>query len=279
MTESLGGIGWVLWSGTVGLQSPIEARIEAAATGGFTRLSLSPLDVALAEEAGTTPQDLGRRLRDEGVDIVLDGLMNWYAGEPLTASPTVAFTADDVLRMCEAVQAVSLTVFARPTCDLVTEELAESFGAICDRAADLGAQVQLEFMPIMAIKDLPQAWAVVEAADRANGGLVFDTWHFFRGNPDFAALEALPGKRIFAVQVADGGAEVQGSIGQDTFHRRLPGDGCFDLARLLGTLDRIGGLSWVGPEVISPTTEAMAPAQAARLAGDRVRDLIDQVRS
>ncbi len=80
------------------------------------------------------------------------------------------------------------------------------------------------------------------------------------------------------MQVSDGAPEVQGGISQDTFHGRLPGEGCFDLARVLRALDRIGGLRWVGPEVISPATAAMAPADAARLAGDRVRELTAQVR-
>ncbi|MBL7487815.1 sugar phosphate isomerase/epimerase [Frankia sp. AgB1.9] len=279
MAEALGDIDWVLWSGTVGLQSPLEGRIDAATAGGFGQLSLSPLDVVLAQEAGISPVELGRRLRDAGLEIVLDGLANWYDGEPFTVARSVAFTADEVLELCEALRPVSLTVFSRPTCDLPVEEVAASFGTLCDRAAEFGVRVQLEFMPIMAIGDLPSAAAIVQAADRANGGLVLDTWHFFRGNPDFGALEALPGDRIFTVQVADGAAEIQGSLAQDTFHRLLPGDGCFDLGRLLGTLDQLGALRSIGPEVISPVTAAMPPAEAALLARDRVRELVRKARS
>lgn len=279
MTEALDDIGWVLWSGTVGLQSPLDLRIEAAVAAGCTRLSLSPLEVTLAEERGTTPQELGRRVRAAGLEIVLDGLMNWYAGEPLTTSRTAMFTADEVLRLCAAVRAVSLTVFARPTCEVPFDEVAESFRTLCDRAAVVGTNVMLEFMPMLAIKDLSTASAIVQTADRPNGGLLFDTWHFFRGNPDFAALDELPGHRIFAVQVADGGSEARGSLAEDTFHRRLPGDGCFDLPRVLRTLDRIGALGWVGPEVISPTTAAMPPTDAARTAVSRVRDLVSLVRT
>ncbi|OHV43789.1 hypothetical protein BCD48_26590 [Pseudofrankia sp. BMG5.36] len=50
--------------------------------------------------------------------------------------------------------------------------------------ADAGIQVQVEFLAMMAISDLPSAAAAVQAADRANGRLVFDTRHFFRGNRD-----------------------------------------------------------------------------------------------
>jgi len=35
----------------------------------------------------------------------------------------------------------------------------------------------------------------------------------------------------------------------------------------------------VGPEVISPMAEGLTPPEAARLAGDRVRDLIAKVRA
>jgi sugar phosphate isomerase/epimerase len=71
----------------------------------------------------------------------------------------------------------------------------------------------------------------------------------------------------------------RGSLREDAQHRLLPGDGSLDLARTVAALDRIGALRWVGPEIISPVTEAMPPVEAARLASDRVRELISRVRS
>jgi hypothetical protein len=38
-----GGIGWVLWAGTVGLESPVPARIEAALEKGCCLCPMSPL--------------------------------------------------------------------------------------------------------------------------------------------------------------------------------------------------------------------------------------------
>ena len=225
MNGSLDGIGWVLWSATIGMERPIEERVAAAQAAGFTRLSVSALDVAKAGEEGTTAEALGRSLRESGLEIVMDPVMNWYGGAP-PPGRFAPFTADDVLKMCEALQVVSMSVigpFSPDECPL--DELPARFGTFCDRAADLGAQVQFEFMPMSAIKDLATAWTIVQGADRPNGGLLFDTWHFFRGNPDFSALDEVPGERIFAVQVADAPAEVRGSIAEDTFHRLLPGEG------------------------------------------------------
>jgi sugar phosphate isomerase/epimerase len=274
----LDDIGWVLWAGTIGLESAIPARVEAALAGGFSRVSIGPFDVARAEAEGASADDLGRSLRDAGVDVVMDPVMGWCDDEPLPG-PFSSVGVEDALRMCEALPVAAMTVIGpfgseEPRID----EVARAFGAVCDRAADLGMQVQLEFMPMSAVTDVATAWAIVGAADRDNGGIVFDTWHFFRGSPEYSALRRVPGGRIFAVQVADANAEVQGDLGEDTFHRRLPGDGALDLVGVMGTLDDMGALRWVGPEVISPTTAAMTPADAGRLTGGRVRALIDRVR-
>ena len=73
--------------------------------------------------------------------------------------------------------------------------------------------------------------AVVSAADRPNGGLAFDTWHYLRGARDDALLDQIPGDRIFVVQINDAAAEPVGSLLNDTLnHRRMPGEGDFDLA-------------------------------------------------
>ena len=48
----LDDVGWVLWAGTIGLESSIPARIEAALAGGFSRVSIGPFDVARREAEG-----------------------------------------------------------------------------------------------------------------------------------------------------------------------------------------------------------------------------------
>ena len=113
----------------------------------------------------------------------------------------------------------------------------------------------------------------------ANGGLTFDTWHFFRSDPDFGLLERIPGQRIFAVQLDDAAAEVRGTLWEDTLHRLLPGDGVFDLPRVVQVLARTGALTLVGPEVISPEMGGRPSADAADLARQRVELLLTRALS
>jgi sugar phosphate isomerase/epimerase len=276
---TLDDIGWVLWGGTVGLESSLESRAEAAAASGCSRLSLGPVDVTAAAERGIKPAELGRRLRDSGLDLVFDPLMNWHGGQPLPQSRFGRFSAAESLTMCAELKVVSLTAIGNPATQGTIDDIAEAFGSLCDQASDFGANVHLEFIPMSVIKDLTTAWHIVKTADRPNGGILFDTWHFFRGNPDYNQLRGVPGDRIFAVQIDDAYLDVRGSMRDDTQNRLLPGRGDFNLRRVVAELDNIGALSWVGAEVISPETAAMPPTEAATLANQLIRNLIIEVRA
>jgi sugar phosphate isomerase/epimerase len=276
MTEDdLKDIGWVMWAGTIGLESPVAARVEAARAARCRRFSVGAPDFLHPE---LPPSEIGRVARDAGLDLVIDPILGWCGDERLPG-PYGALSRDEVLAIASDLGAVALTALGPFQPGVTLDAVGRSFGELCDRANEFGARVHLEFMPGTAVVDLAAALAVIEAADRVNGGMLVDTFHFFRGNPDMDALARVPGERVFAVQVSDAPAEFSGDYGEATFHRLLPGDGAIDLAAVLGVLDRAGGLRWVGPEVISPATAAMSPADAGVEATDRIRRIIRSTRS
>lgn len=268
--------GLVLWSGTLGLESPVEPRIAAATSGGYTHLSVSPLDVARCEETGTSATDLGAMIRGAGLEIIVDPLMNWYPGGGPPRSRFSRFSPQESLRMVADLGAVSLTAIGTGSCDGEASELAGPFGILCDQAADLGVLVHLEFIPMTVVSSLAVALQIVQGADRRNGGILFDTWHFFRGDPDFDVLARTPGELVFAVQLDDALPEVVGALWEDTQRRLAPGEGSFDLTRVVRALADIGGLHRVGPEIIHPHWAAMPPVEAAALAGEKTRAVLDR---
>jgi sugar phosphate isomerase/epimerase len=206
---------------------------------------------------------------------ILDGLTGWLP--PRRGRPPHRIDLDAAMKIVDEWEAESVTALARAT-DLPTDALVEHFARLCDRAAEHGARIHLEFAPTSAVPDLASAWRIVSDAARPNGGMVFDTWHFFRSDPDFELLAGLPGDRIFVVQVSDADAEMLGDVIEDTTHRRrLPGDGSFDLFRVLSILERIGALRSVGPEILSDDLNQLPPTQAATVAGARVSELMAQV--
>lgn len=278
MTATSSPPGWVLWAGTVGLTGSVDERVRAAVAARCTRVSMCALDVETAKAGGRTAADLGRAARDARLEVLLDPVMGWHPGPSSPVSRFARFSLQDALQVALELQVVGLTVIAGPRGSVDPASLVGPFAAVCDRMADHGVQVMLEFIPMSAVPDLATAWGIVGAADRANGGLLLDTWHFFRSDPDFDLLEKVPGGKIYSVQVDDALAEPLADLREDTLNRLLPGEGSFDLDRVIQVLDRTGGLSWIGAEVLSPVVEAMGPELAAVVATDLVRDLVARVR-
>jgi sugar phosphate isomerase/epimerase len=253
---------WTMWSGTIG-EEPLEARIDATRQAGYRSLSIAPSEVEVRETAGMTPAGLAKLATGRGVRLnVLDPIATWVPTSATKWRPAT-FSVDEVLRMSEGLAVESITAVAVRSRGRSLDDYVGFFASLCDRAAEQNLRIQLEFVPGSGVPDVRMAWDIVRLADRPNGGILLDSWHFFRGSPDFDVLSAIPGDRIFEVQISDGGP-LQGTMMEDMYRRRsLPGDGDFDLGRLLTTLAEIGGLRRIGPEVLSDELHLLAPNEAA----------------
>jgi sugar phosphate isomerase/epimerase len=157
--------------------------------------------------------------------------------------------------------------------------IAERFAGVCDRAAEHGTRVALEFLPWTGLGDLSTAAQVVHAADRPNGGLLIDAWHYFRGQPDPSSLRALRAHDVVSVQLDDADPDIVGPLYEDTmFRRRLPGEGTFDLVGLVQTLDAIGVDVPYSVEIMSTLEQSLPVEEAARRAHDATSTVLTRAR-
>ncbi len=266
----------MLWTGTVGFDRSLEARIAAARAAGYGAVSMSPREAATLEEGGTALGEAVKPAHDAGIGIaVLDAVFSWLRPEDTMAlEGTTPVTVDESVRIASAMGVPFINAIALRGEPLPKDAIAERFAAFCDRAAEGGCAVHIEFAPHSAVPDVASAWEIVQLAGRGNGGVLFDSWHFFRGRPDVAALRSVPGERIFASQISDGTVEPIGHWFEETMHRRLlPGDGDFDLVPVVQALASTGALTVTGPEVISDAMHALPPSEAAMLAAERLSAL------
>ena len=136
--------------------------------------------------------------------------------------------------------------------------------ACCDRAAEHGLLVHLEFLPWSAFPNVNAAWEVVRVADRPNGGLIIDSWHCARSATTLEDIAAIPGERVFAVQLSDALPDASPDVTDETMHARLlPGEGAAHVVEIVQTLDAIGCTAPIGVEVFSDALWAMDPSDAA----------------
>jgi len=99
--------------------------------------------------------------------------------------------------------------------------LADRLAAIAELAARYGLGAVLEFFPWTVVPSLGAAVDLVEAAKRADIGILVDTLHFNRSGSRLGQLEAIPASRLPFVHVAD--APVQDSYSTEELLHGRPG--------------------------------------------------------
>jgi len=278
---------YIMWSGNV-RSLPLRERIKATARAGFDVLTLSPFDWLEAMRAGISTADMLAMADDAGIRIDhLDPLARWapqWMPDNITEPVFLTFLhceTDDFFRIAEALKVTSMSAIATYPAgtEVPIDQLTEAFAKLCDRAAALGIRCDLEFIPMWGLHDLNTAWSVVNGAGRANGGILFDFYHYLRGNPDDALLETIPADKLSAVQVADANATINPNISlfQDCiFHRVLPGEGAFPVTRLLQILERKGALRRLGPETFSQALDRMSGDEIADVTAHAFKKALDE---
>jgi sugar phosphate isomerase/epimerase len=242
-------------------------------------------DYASARSEGHLDADVRTMLDDHGLAVAeLDPAWWWLPGARETGEKLQSvddqhvFEHDEraMFAMAELVGARSLNAVDVFGGTWTLDEAAEAFATLCDRAADHGLLVHLEALPWSRIADVSTAWDIVQRADRPNGGVAVDAWHFTRSGFDLDALAAVPKDRVLSIQLDDGPAAPEADLVSATLHaRRLPGEGDFDLQALLHAL--AGSAAPIGVEVFSDDLHALGPMDAARRAADATRAVLRDV--
>jgi sugar phosphate isomerase/epimerase len=276
----------VLCSGTVPRHTSFLDRLQAASGAGFSGISLWGRDYGEARNQGYGDADLRSMVDDHGLAVAeLDPAWWWTPGAkdvhiPPELDPVdiFRFGEDEIMRLAELFGARSINAADVLGGSWTLDEAAAGFADLCDRAADHGLLVHLEWLAWSKVPDLVTALEIVTLADRPNGGLNIDTWHCARTGTTAAQLRAVPADRLLAIQIDDGPAVAEDDLVDATLHhRRLPGEGQFDLLGYLRALHDAGSMAPLGVEVFSDELHSLGADQAAQLAGDAVRRLLDVI--
>ncbi len=263
----------VLHAGTCQHRSFIEL-CDTAVAGGFQAVTIYATQYRGARQSGLSDTDLRQVLNDRGLVVAdLDCVLDWIPGEE--APPEFRGAEDLFYRVFDALGGTTMNVATMaPTVDV--DAAAAGFAAVCERAAERGIVVTLEYLPWSGIPDAATALQIVESADCANGTLMFDVWHTYRGPSTDAQIAAVPGERWGAIQLNDAPATAQPNVVHETLNARLlPGEGDAPVLAWLRTLRAAGCQAPVGVEVFSSELDALTPAEAGTRLGEATRAVME----
>ena len=188
---------------TVSLSGTLPEKLEAAAAAGFDGIELFEND--LLYHSGS-PQDIRRRCEDLGLEITLFQPFRDFEGLP---EPYRARAFARAARKFELMNQLGTDLMlvcssTHPAAMGGIDRMAQDFRDLGDLAARYNVRVGFEALCWgRFVNDHRDAWEVVRRADHPNVGLILDSFHTLARRIDPDTIRAIPGDRIFFVQLAD----------------------------------------------------------------------------
>jgi len=262
----------VVSSYTLGTEVGFEDRVRAAAAAGYDGIGLRAENYWDALAAGLDDTAMRETAAEHGVPILeVEYITTW--GTPEDRDAAQQKKEQTVFHMARAfgVQHLNTGLLEKLPLDVMTE----AFAALCDRAGgDL--TVALEFMPYSGVPDLATASKIIDDADRTNGALIVDVWHWARAGMTPADLDPVPADRIIAVQLCDVLEHPMEPLRAESLgHRLPPGQGYGDAVGVVRALrDKGVQPRVVTAEVISDDLVSRGIDSAAQITADAAREVL-----
>ncbi|WP_085791190.1 bifunctional sugar phosphate isomerase/epimerase/4-hydroxyphenylpyruvate dioxygenase family protein [Roseivivax jejudonensis] len=256
---------------TVSIAGNLTEKLAAIAEAGFDGVEIFEQDF-IAHDGG--PAEVGRMVRDHGLDITLfqpfrdfECLPEPYRTKAFDRArhkfDTMAELGTDMMLICSSVHPRSLGGIDRAADDLA---------ALGDIATERGIRVGYEALAWgRHINDHRDAWEIVRRADHPNIGLILDSFHSLGRKIDPESIRAIPGDRIFFVQLADAPAIEMDLLYWSRHFRNMPGEGDLDIERFLRAVMATG---YAGPVSLEIFNDQFRGGDPRRIARDGYRSLV-----
>ena len=256
---------------TVSISGTLPEKLEAIAAAGFDGVEIFEQDF-IAHDGGA--RDVGRMIRDHGLGIPLFQPFRDFEclPEPLRAKAfdraerkfdVMQELGTDLILICSSVHPRSLGGIKRAADDLA--ELGEI-------AKQRGIRLGYEALAWgRHINDHRDAWEIVRQADHPNVGIILDSFHTLGRKIDPESIRAIPGEKIFFVQLADAPAIDMDLLYWSRHFRNMPGEGDLEVQRFMQAVMAAG---YTGPISLEIFNDQFRGSNARATAQDGYRSLI-----
>ncbi|WP_159592490.1 bifunctional sugar phosphate isomerase/epimerase/4-hydroxyphenylpyruvate dioxygenase family protein [Chelativorans xinjiangense] len=263
---------------TVSISGDLREKLAAIAAAGFDGVEIFENDF-LAFDG--TPAEVGRMIRDHGLEITLFQPFRDFEGLP-EPQRTRAFDraerkfdlmaelGTDLMLICSNVSPAALGGIDRAAAD---------FHELGERAAKRGLRVGYEALAWgRHINDHRDAWEIVRRADHPNIGLILDSFHTLARKLDVETIRAIPGDRIFIVQLADAPYMEMDLLSWSRHYRNMPGQGDLPVVDFMRAVAATGYDGPLSLEIFNDQFRGGSPKSIAVDGRRALVNLMDQVR-
>jgi len=256
---------------TVSISGTLEAKLDAIAAARFDAIEVFEND--LINFPGT-PADLRRMCDDRGLGIDL-----YQPFRDLDATSDAQFErnlerAERKFDVMQTLGAPMMLVCSNASATAATDDarIADQLHALAERAARRNLRVGYEALAWgRHVNRYEHAWSIVKAADHPHLGVVIDSFHILSLGDEPEGIAAIPGEKIFFLQMADAPRLAMDVLQWSRHYRCFPGQGQFDLARFL---EQVLVAGYTGPFSLEIFNDVFREAPNRRTAVDAMQSIL-----
>ena len=263
---------------TVSVPGTLDDKLQAIAAAGFKGIEIFEQDF-IAHDLG--PREVGQRVRDHGLEIVLFQPFRDFEGlpEPLRRRAFARAQRKFDLMAELGVRDVLVCSSVHPESLGGIDRMADDFAELGDLAAPMGIRVGFEALAWgRHVFDHRDAWEVVRRADHPNVGLILDSFHTLARRIDPGTIRRIPGDRIFFVQLADAPQIDMDLLYWSRHFRTMPGEGDLEVTAFMRAVAATGYKGPVSLEIFNDQFRGGSPRGVAQDGFRALGALMDDVR-
>jgi 4-hydroxyphenylpyruvate dioxygenase len=255
---------------TVSISGTLENKLRAVSAAGFEGVEIFEND--LLSFPGS-PQDIGRAVRDYGMDCTLFQPFRDFEGMPLEHRIRAFDRMERKFDIMEnlGTDLILLCSNCSPLASGERNRLVDDLAELGERAARRNKRVGFEALAWgRHIWDHRDAWSLVRDVDHPNIGLILDSFHSLSRKVPSASIGDIRADKLFLVQIADAPVLDMDYLNWSRHFRNMPGQGDFPLSDFAEAIHRIGYKGYWSLEIFNDRFRA---GSATGVASDGYRAL------
>ncbi|MFC4122965.1 bifunctional sugar phosphate isomerase/epimerase/4-hydroxyphenylpyruvate dioxygenase family protein [Nonomuraea zeae] len=256
---------------TVSVSGTLTEKLAAIAAAGFDGVEIFENDLLACP---LPPEAIRARAADLGLSIDLYQPFRDFESVPADLLARNLRRAEHKFRLMERLGADLLLVCSNVSPGAIGGDdlAAEQLRLLAELAAGHGIRIAYEALAWgRHVNEYLHAWRVVRMADHPNLGVCLDSFHILSRGSDPIGIEAIPGEKIFFLQLADAPLLAMDVLQWSRHYRCFPGQGNFDVSGLVGHTLNAG---YAGPLSLEVFNDHFRQADTRRTARDGMRSLI-----
>ncbi|GGP06368.1 sugar phosphate isomerase/epimerase and 4-hydroxyphenylpyruvate domain-containing protein [Nonomuraea glycinis] len=256
---------------TVSVSGTLTEKLAAIAAAGFDGVEIFENDLI---SCPLSPERIRDRAADLGLGIDLyQPLRDFEAVGPARLEHNLR-RAERKFRLMERLGAGMLLVCSSVSPESADDDdlAAEQLHALAELAGRHGIRVAYEALAWgRHVNEYLHAWRIVQLAGHPNLGTCLDSFHILSRGSDPIGIEAIPGDKVFFLQLADAPPLAMDVLQWSRHYRCFPGQGGFDVT---GLVRHVLNTGYQGPLSLEVFNDVFRQSDACRTALDAMRSLI-----